>query len=296
MSGKRDRFDDAHDEWYSKAGELWRPWPDDLFHYTSGAGLLGIVSSGEIWGGNYSFMNDRSEFIYATDMFRGVIGDMAGKQRSRAARELLDLVLGSDEANDNDMYVVSFCEEPDLLSQWRGYGAQATRYCLRIDGSKIDDYMWERSPPLPVTYDASKQRETLRALIDSHLSVLATARRKRNVVHDGALSIYTSALLFLATFKDPSFHEEKEWRHVFLVPESRHADISEHLRFGNTNGVVRPFLPLLRAPSGGRLPLAEVIAGSGLYGQQAIRSARLMLDRYGYSDVPVRRSAVPLAL
>lgn len=249
-----------------------------------------------MWGGNYSFMNDRSEFTYAMDFFRGVITDEATKHSSRAARELLDLVLGSDAATENDLYVLSFCEQPDLLSQWRGYGSQGTRYCLQFDCSAIDEFICECSAPLPVTYDVTRQRGTIKSLLDSHLEVLATARAKRDLVEDGALSIYVSALLFLATFKDPSFREENEWRQVLLVPEHKVSDISRSLRFANTNGVVRPFLPLLQAPAGGRLPLVEVVAGSGLYDQQAIRSARLMLDRYGYGDVPVRRSAVPLAL
>lgn len=40
---------------------------DALFHYTTAAGLLGILKSAKLWATDLRFLNDAQEFIYARD-------------------------------------------------------------------------------------------------------------------------------------------------------------------------------------------------------------------------------------
>src|SRR5262245_50075307 len=43
--------------------------PTVLYHYTDGAGLLGIVESQAIWASDVEFLNDAQELVYARDAF-----------------------------------------------------------------------------------------------------------------------------------------------------------------------------------------------------------------------------------
>jgi len=41
---------------------------ETLFHYTTAAGLLGILKNGNIWASDLRFLNDAQESVYARDM------------------------------------------------------------------------------------------------------------------------------------------------------------------------------------------------------------------------------------
>lgn len=49
------------------------PVPDNLFHFSTPPGLIGIVSSGALWATDLSFMNDSTEFIYGRSMIDDTI-------------------------------------------------------------------------------------------------------------------------------------------------------------------------------------------------------------------------------
>jgi hypothetical protein len=71
----------------------WASPPAELYHYTSGAGLHGILESNALWGGNYAFMNDRSEFAYALDLLYGIIGERLQSTRTEHTRAILERAL-----------------------------------------------------------------------------------------------------------------------------------------------------------------------------------------------------------
>src|SRR5580704_14459526 len=104
--------------------------PQRLFHYTSQAGLLGIVSSNVLWATNALYLNDSSELDYgltaAREKLRAVLN------RSSAVSELLrrtDRLLKLPILlPDRNFYACCFCEESNLLSQWRAYADRGGGY------------------------------------------------------------------------------------------------------------------------------------------------------------------------
>ena len=42
---------------------------DTLFHYTTAAGLLGILGSSSLWATDLRFLNDAQEAVYARELF-----------------------------------------------------------------------------------------------------------------------------------------------------------------------------------------------------------------------------------
>ncbi len=150
---------------------------------------------------------------------------------------------------------------------------------------------------LSVIYDQDQQKAWLAKVLDLHmarfseLSGSADEETKTKAVK----CLAACALPMLMRFKSPVFREEREWRFVHLEMPA-HEDLND-LHFVDSGGFMRPFRTLLHGRRGGdeRLPLMQVIAGASRSDLQSVKSAWLMVRRFGYGDVPIAYSDVPLA-
>lgn len=136
-----------------------------LFHYTSGAGLIGIIQNQVLWATHASFLNDTAELkILSTllapqiaDEFREVVPKLEALDVFKSemlrrhgegiydteAGNLCRAVMRAIE-NVSPMYVVSFCmhdagseeSKHGLLSQWRGYGFGG--FAIEFDPEELD--------------------------------------------------------------------------------------------------------------------------------------------------------------
>jgi hypothetical protein len=52
-----------------------RTTPTELFHYTSYAGLLGILESGEFWATSIHCLNDSREFAHGRELAKHALAD-----------------------------------------------------------------------------------------------------------------------------------------------------------------------------------------------------------------------------
>lgn len=103
--------------------------PQTLYHYTTTEGLLGILESEELWATNILFLNDTSELVDAIKLFTAELENNPLKL-DKETGWLHTLILPNLEAAPVDHFAVSFCEDGDLLSQWRAYSAQGSGYSL----------------------------------------------------------------------------------------------------------------------------------------------------------------------
>jgi hypothetical protein len=285
------------DEWRRKAGESWSKPPDALYHYTSGQGFHGILTSNSLWGGNYAFMNDRSEFQYARDLLSSMLAVRLEKVAHSTTAEVMKAAMHPLALEGFDLYVACFCEEPDLLSQWRGYGGQDSRYCLHFATAHLKVADERVSPVLSVIYDEAEQRRWLDAWLDIHERAFEKLPADFD---DECLALAVRCLVgctlpLLMRFKSAAFREEKEWRCARYDFPGLGTDASE-LHFVNTSGFMKPYRTMLkgRRDGGEKLPLLQVIAGASRSDLQSVKSAWLMLRRFGYEEVPIALSEVPL--
>lgn len=111
--------------------------PRQLYHYTTASGMLGILRSGQLWATNISYLNDYSEVQYGYEVLREAAAELkpAGELSSSFFAELF--TAPTDVSDPSEVYVSCFCEEPDILSQWRAYGDE-TGYCIgmHLDAGK----------------------------------------------------------------------------------------------------------------------------------------------------------------
>jgi hypothetical protein len=89
-----------------------------LYHYTTADGLQGIVRHKAIWASDYRFMNDAKEFHHGLEIFQEVLKSYRPTPRMS---EIVDIIRNYKPGPDFCVLIASFCEERDLLSQWRGY-------------------------------------------------------------------------------------------------------------------------------------------------------------------------------
>jgi hypothetical protein len=125
--------------------------PDQLYHYTDQTGLLDILNTGELWATKVQYMNDATEFGLAVDLAKSRLEERIRKfsngDRCELLRTIADGLSGIARVN---VCSVSFCENPDLLSQWRGYsGAGGGRDWVSLCRSKKSG-LERRGPPWPL--------------------------------------------------------------------------------------------------------------------------------------------------
>lgn len=180
------------------------------------------------------------------------------------------------------------------MSQWRGYGSSDSRYCIKFHTASIRRANPDVSDAMAVVYDPTQQRQLLEQMLGVHFKTLIAVDTSDvdGLVYSATASIFLCAFPLLVRFKNSAFVEEREWRFVFVDD----GDDPSSLGFFPSAGIMKPFRPLLRGGADERLPIAEVVAGASRSDTHAVRSARLLLDHFGYVDVPVRASAIPLVL
>src|SRR5690606_36357166 len=123
--------------------ELFRDTPHDvptgpLFHYTTAQGLAGILKEKAIWATHYRYLNDRVELELAEMLITEEARRLANEyepesEESLFLQDFADAHERDSLTNVADVYLASFSERGDLLSQWRGYGDDGRGYSVGIE-------------------------------------------------------------------------------------------------------------------------------------------------------------------
>ncbi len=199
-----------------------RPPPPELYHYTTLDGACGIVESKSLHLTKFTYLNDRSELTYAIQQFQAAANRLAPKIRSDDRRVLLTDVahqLGSFERTN--ICVASFCEDPDLLSQWRAYGHVGKGIALGFSGQilgKTNNSGWAHL--VRCIYDSPQQQLIVNELMEMLLTCYDTAIAyyspdAHEKIRKQIIGYFNTTFLRIApVLKDHHFSEEKEWRIV----------------------------------------------------------------------------------
>jgi hypothetical protein len=176
-----------------------------IFHYTSQAGLLGIIRSKSIWATSIHHLNDATEFDYALRMLKRIIGEQSQDGiGANLAKKLIEDANGSAQIN---LFVACFSQKPDLLSQWRAYSPNGNGYSIGFRHSQLAAQMSKQRFVLaPCIYDPKKQEGLIRELVVEAFAK-ARAATKPNVtkiVNDCFDKFYFVG----PALKHPSFAEE----------------------------------------------------------------------------------------
>lgn len=284
-------------EWSNDQGQR----PQKLYHYTSSVGLRGIVGGGRLWATDLAYLNDSTELELALGLIRQVVDDVL-PMCSDISRELLRRATGSESVFDRShgYYIVCFCGDGDLLSQWRAYGAGGGGYAIGFAAHQfgaVPDVFVRRA-----IYDENIQRRLIHSVITQMCKLLdesAPGKTIADLDSDNTLPAFSSLLRshladFCFAFKHAAFSEEQEWRVV--VPFSKHENLNS-LEFRDWKGILIPYLNSdLGAITNGlpQLPIVEIMHGPTLHPQLTKKSLELLLERHNLGHVEIYGSEAPL--
>ena len=282
-----------------------------LYHYCSTSAFHSIVSSRSLHLSSLSLSNDTLE----GKLVANAVARLAERDGlDRAVHERLQSHLRFfDEYADG----LGFClsEDGDVLSQWRGYAADATGLAIGFSRNYLEwlSQQWDPEDGVPgfnldrVSYDPNEHDaeveptyQKIRKLIDAgvfkspQLTILQEEptetekeegqKRFKQLQMELAVTTLTGFLDNLYTLKSPAFREEREWR---LISHSLVGG-SEVLSYRPVADRLSPYRKYDLIDLS-RQPIAEVVIGPKHLTPPNIVQA--CLKQYGFGDVKVRRSA-----
>src|SRR5262249_23446401 len=119
-----------------------------IHHYTDLKGLQGIVENHDLWLTNSRYSNDDEELMHGYRIVREVINTELASTPDDLFKDYLRQVLAILESPAPEgVYICCFCQDGDLLSQWRGYGSNGTGVSLAFLASGFSYVTGPDSPP-----------------------------------------------------------------------------------------------------------------------------------------------------
>jgi Protein of unknown function (DUF2971) len=258
---------------------------ETLYHYTTAQCLIDIFRTQKVWASNARFLNDLNETVHGIDLLAGEVRKRLTETENTAKRQLLTMCSGmSSFMHENPAYVFSLSENPDQLSQWRGY-CNGGGFAIGFDRSELQNLIFDESCPTylsQVIYNKEDQRRLIQEELDLLMQAASTGQ-----LNDPGMEALVLAHLCGARFKADGFKEEAEWRVICLTLSA----YARHFNYRSRGGLIIPYVEL--SMPNGRLPIREIVVGPTPYSDVAIQSVRLMLNTFGYEGVNVKVSSIP---
>jgi hypothetical protein len=259
--------------------------PAELFHYCGVDGFHGIITGRALWLSDVFTLNDASEMLYA----RAIVDEVLRSQDSPPAWLPRGMAVESeflDQTSRWRMCVSCFCAESDLLSQWRGYGAQGGGFAIGFDVSRLSQHCKENrtTHPIPLIYDKEDQRRPVLNLTRRACEIATKHDLKPSECPDFEKEFMFRLTTYMLQMKNPVFREELEWRLLRI-------GINEMPKFRTARGIIVPYIELSNIPPA---VFKSVTLGPAVEPKFRLRSTKLFLESCGMAHVEVRQSQIPL--
>jgi Protein of unknown function (DUF2971) len=149
-----------------------------LYHYTTLAGLTGILEARSIWCSHITALNDPDEKFYGQELVTNKLIQVISSESDPIVKEFLDGILINVKYFNEKFYhtyVACFCERDNILSQWQSYANSGGGYSLGFNFNShtkfshdCDNILNESSlSPRRIIYDIDLQNKILSDCLDS---------------------------------------------------------------------------------------------------------------------------------
>src|SRR6266496_504372 len=199
------------------------PLPErTLYHYTSLAGLIGIIGGKSLWATHIAYLNDAAEIRYAVELLRGEIAKIAMAVSDTQRKCLMQLQdwLRHGFIHNHLLFASSFTEDGNLLSQWRAYCPPGKGLSLGFNPNELIEVADNQSFQLvQCLYKKDEQLSLLSEFLNTILATFGDLPPENNrhptQSYFGVFERHQDMLLKIAArIKHPAFSEEHEWRVV----------------------------------------------------------------------------------
>lgn len=269
-----------------------------LYHYTKSDTLWKILESDSLLARNIRFSNDFNEYMTGRNKIEEFVNCRMRKDDSKR-----DEILRKIQDNPMMYFMVCFCEEGDLLSQWRGYAQNGVSIGMDFTGgiceernlqqhvecfSVLNNKKYQEALPDTIRKNTAKKKYYINGepLIFLQMPykvryVSKEGNRDEDKAADSILeSLYnngeaednTRLLGYIPYIKDFGFWEEAEYRLVydmeFLGESKVHSDDirSKKLEFLEQENLKKPYINVEFGKPDNKCAEVETIwLGKGVY-------------------------------
>ena len=308
---------------YEKAQKQKRP--KFLYHYTSPDAAKSIIESKSFWATDCRYLNDPTEVLrnlqIAQEVADGFLDSLDinwteveqwdterflnenDYQFAAVLSKLIPYNSWTYLIDEHEVYITSFSENGDSLSQWRAYCNQGG-YSLGFEGIQLSALRAELFPCIYLTepeirnvfefYLRSKVTKALEGFMSNGYegqSREESVSMLHNNLTDRINPLYAGDIHNMSTImKDATFSEEREWRLIgkngtMGKVESFLSPLIESYRI--SNNLLTPYTVF----QFDELPLKEVVVGPTRFGHLAERSIKRLLN--GGDSITIRRTSTP---
>jgi DUF2971 family protein len=272
--------------------------PDIVYHYTNTSALISILKTRQLWATDALYTNDQTEVLHSLVMLTRIVNET---QKDRATDIATDMMLIAAEQFYTvvEVYLVCFCRNGDLLSQWRAYG-QAGGYAIGFDSTVLKSITGNHVMLAPVLYHGSQQEQLIRDLVQRWRHLFKDAKLEefdKQIRRLGAFVFAQAFSFFAATFKNEAFREEDEWRLIYRRQVVIKDDSGLGIDFRERKGMVASYAPMpLPAISQTVVPVRHIVMGATANLNLAGFGLAQFLKSVGYPEEAIRISPsdVPL--
>jgi hypothetical protein len=255
-----------------------------VYHYTDSSALIGMLESGRIWATHVSRMNDVMEYeigvAFVTQFVRANLDRPSGELVGKAISRLRSV----------DTFIACYSAARNRLSQWRAYSGTGTGYCIGLRTSEMATTDGRMPLLEKVLYHGDVAESLLLRLLDRVDEFLD--RNDFGEVEVGYLLGMLEGMFnnVACIIKHSGFEEEAEYRHIYQPSTSALSLDTKYRtgRFGLTSYVELGFLQERR------LPIESITIGPCKDPRSEEQSLGMILAKYGYGNVEIRMSGIPL--
>lgn len=260
-----------------------------LWHYTDAQGLVGIISSSQLRFGDVQCLNDRTELGLGIRFLEWFLSIESSDEYAHIIAEARRIFRSSP---DPRLFVCSFSEVVDSLSQWQRYGADGWGYSIGFDADELDAVLGSRVYRRKMCYNEDEQEKVARERFRQFaLDIAQYSKRKKAALSRPELfrGLFNDLIIEL---KHPFFSDECEWRYITTLDTRSDGSIPAPVeQYAVRGAYVKPFV-LLPSDNSRVLPIDVILSGPRLDAQLASRGTEQLLRAYGYQNVHVISSSL----
>ncbi len=276
-----------------------------VYHYTKPEKLLNILSGGTLRFSNVLYLNDKEEVAYSYKLIVSLIDetpnlntDLFDKIKNHFKNKYKHIVDGSNDLLNNfEYFTTSFSSDNDNLTLWNNYakGKSYTGYNIGFDKKKlIKEMTGNNFLPIygSVIYDRQKQVKIIKSIFKKWNSLfekaLSTKKQNKVKLFDIMLELVDVLNIVSIFFKNPQFHNEKEYR--IVVVNAFGTQNSKQTKIAEKNGLFVPYLEYNFSKNS----VSSLNIGPTFDENIFFTSTNRMLLNFGYENIEVLRSKIPL--
>lgn len=211
--------------------------PKTIYHYTNPTGLLGIILNKKLWTSDIQYLNDMEEFKYASSFIIKEVKSLINSF-DKISTKITDMIDRTSILKEYQIYVCSFSEEGNLLSQWRAYSPDFNGFSIGFNFSEIQQLASKQKYYLfPCIYERKIQKAIIDKMVKLFFQTLYEILKKNTDITHSLDNFILQYIVISSILKNNSFKEEKEWRLIGIRKKSK-----QTIKYRTNKSMIIPYI------------------------------------------------------